>query len=260
MPLHLPGRSVRRVLMAVLAAFLPLACGHGEADVRARREKAILERQIHGLQQLVGFAEKGTLFAPDWLAIGIDEGLVQDLIAAGLPQEHGIGERFKARLETAAVSFRGNQSLVTLGGRVGSKDNLGTFADLTLMGGLDELKIDPRTGTLTARVSLYHFEVQQASAGGLQIGLVSSVVEELGRQQLDSLRDLVPPLQIPVHLESGFTIPGLGEGAVQVEPGELPFQLSVTRVAPMGGRLWVMIQATAGPWMATPVSPAGDGS
>jgi hypothetical protein len=143
---------------------------------------------------------------------------------------------------------------------VGPKENPGTFADLTLMGGLDELQIDPRTGTLTARVGLYHFEVRRAAAGGLQIGLVDSVVEEVGRQRLDSLRDLVPPLQIPVHLESGFTIPGLGEGVVQVEPGELPFQLSVTRVAPMGGRLWVMIQATAGPWKATPASPTGGGS
>jgi hypothetical protein len=263
MPLYLPvGRRVRRGLTVALAASLAVACGRGNSDeaARARREKAILDRQIPGLRELVELAEKGTLFAPDWLAIGIDEKLVQDLLAASLPQEQGIGERFKARLETAEVSFRGNQSLVTLRGRVGPKENPDTFADLTLMGGFDELKIDAGTGALTARVGLYHFEVQRAAAGGMQIGLVGSVVEELGRQRLDSLRDLVPPLQIPVRLESGFTIPGLGEGAVQMEAGELPFQLDVTRVVPLGGRLWVLIKATAGPWKATPAQPAGGGS
>jgi len=263
MPLPLPAdRRVRRGLTAALAASLAVACGRGNSDqaARARMEKAILDRQIHGLRELVALAEKGTLFAPDLLAIGIDEKLVHDLIAVSLPQEQGIGERFKARLETAEVSFRGNQSLVTLRGRVGPKENPDTFADLTLMGGLDQLKIDAGTGTLTARVGVYHFEVQRAAAGGMQIGLVGSVVEELGRQRLDSLRDLVPPLQIPVHLESGFTIPGLGEGAVQMEAGQLPFQLDVTHVAPLGGRLWVLIKATAGPWTATPAQHGGGGS
>lgn len=263
MPLHLPvGRRVRRGLTVALAASLVVACGRGNSDeaARARREKAILDRQIPGLRELVALAEKGTLFSPDWLAIGIDEKLVQDLLAASLPQEQGIGERFKARVETAEVSFRGNQGLVTLRGRVGPREDPDTWADLTLMGGFDELKIDAGTGALTARVGLYHFEVQRAAAGGMQIGLVGSVVEELGRQRLDSLRDLVPPLQIPVRLESGLTIPGMGEGAVQMEAGELPFQLDVTRVVPLRGRLWVLIKAKAGPWKATPAQPAGGDS
>ena len=84
MPLHLPvDRRVRRGLTVALAASLAVACGRGNSDeaARARREKAILDQQIPGLRELVELAEKGTLFAPDWLAIGIDEKLVQDLIA-----------------------------------------------------------------------------------------------------------------------------------------------------------------------------------
>jgi len=262
MPLHLLlGRRPGRGLIAA-AALLAAACSRGASDeaAGARAEKAILVRQIRGLRELVDLAEKGTLFKPDWLAIGIDEKLVGDLIRASLPLEGVIGDRFQARVERAEVSFQGNQSLVTLRGRVSPKDDPASFADLTLMGGLEGLKIHGESGMLTATVGLYHFEVQRAAASGIQIGLVGDVVEEIGRQRLDSLKELVPPLQIPVHLENGLTIPELGEGPVQLAAGELPFQLEVARVVPLNGQLWVLIDASVGSWKGTPAHGTRGGS
>lgn len=210
-------------------------------------EEALLRRQNQGLRELIADAEKGTLFSPEHLVVGVDEALARALLRAGLPQERTVG-RFRVRVEEADVRFRSTQSVVTLGGRVATAEDPETFVDLTLLGGLDRLEVDSATATLTARVVIDRFEVQRAEAGGSESAVAKSVIAGLAERGLSSLADLVPRLEIPVRLDHELNLTGFGDGPVSVRPARLPIQVAVARVLPLGGRLWVMLQVSAGPW------------
>jgi hypothetical protein len=75
-----------------------------------RAEKALLERQIEGLRELVAAAQARTLLKSEQFLIGADEATVQGLIAATLPQERVIANRFRVRLERAEARFRSSQA------------------------------------------------------------------------------------------------------------------------------------------------------
>ncbi len=241
---------------AAVLALAAAACREGGPTPRARAEEALLKRQVEGLRSLIEAAERKQLFSADHLAIGVEEALVRELLAATLPQEKTIAGRARVRLEKADVSFRSVQSVVTVSGRVSSQSEPSTFADLTLTGGLDRIEVNPQTGKLVARVVLDDFEVQRAAAGGAESGFVRSAVESLGQQGLESLSELVPPIEIPVRLEQQIEMGGLGEGPVSVMPARLPLTAVVAQVLPLSGRLWVMIEVTAGPWQKREPAPA----
>jgi hypothetical protein len=44
---------------------------------------------------------------------------------------------------------------------------------------------------------------------------------------------------------------------VVASPGTLPLAISVRHVIPVNQRLWVLLQAKAGPWVPTSEPPAG---
>jgi hypothetical protein len=46
------------------------------------------------------------------------------------------------------------------------------------------------------------------------------------------------------------------EGPVSAAGGELPLTIEVAQVLALGQRLWVLIDAKAGPWTASPASSA----
>jgi hypothetical protein len=233
-----PARAAA-VLVAALAAF---GCGQGRARSAAEAEAAVLRRQIADLRGLLDASRRGALVSPDWLAVGVDEALLRELLQAGLPQERVV-EGYRVRVETAGVRLRSALGLVTLAGRVSRADDPGTYADLDLQGSIHALAIDRRRGTLTGRVALDRFEVRRAAAAGAESGLVAAAVEALG---LDVLSDLVPPLALPVHLDQDVPLPAFAEGPVSFAAGTLPVHLHVARVMPFEGRLWVLLEARVG--------------
>lgn len=247
----------RRLAHVALLGLLSLSLGggacrqHDTEGARLRADQAVLERQVTGLEELVALAEQGALFPKDAFAIGIEEELVRGLLAAGLPQEQIVAERYHVRVERAAVRFESNQSLITLDGRVSQVGQPGTFADLQLRAGLGRLAIEPGTGRLKAQVVLDHFEVRQVAAAGAPDRMVKVLIEELGRERLDTFESLLPVLEIPVRLDQSLQIKDLGEGPVSVPGGELPVHVAVSRVIPLSGHLWVMLDVSAGPWKAS---------
>jgi hypothetical protein len=82
---------------------------------------------------------------------------------------------------------------------------------------------------------------------------------EVGEQWLGAISAVIPPIEIPIRLEQQIVVNGFGDGPVTVAPGRLPLQLSVARVAPLSGRLWIMLDAAAGPWETTGEPSADDG-
>jgi hypothetical protein len=234
----------------VLAPFL-WGC-RGGADAREatiRGEKVLVQKQIDGLQALIAAQKRGELTKPNQLLVGADEATVERLIGATLPQERVISNRFRIRLDKAQVRFRGNQSVISLAGRASAVSAPATFVDVSLKGGLSDLTVQRDSGALTTRVAIYSLEVQRAAAIGAENGAVRELAKALGQARVDSLADLGPSVVIPIRLHEDIPLNGLDEEPLTAAPGKLHIQLTVSRVLAVSGRLWVLLDVVAGPWM-----------
>ena len=106
-------------------------------------------------------------------------------------------------------------------------------------------------GKLLARVSLGHFTVLESSFGDL----AADALDDVRACEPRPIQDAIPPVEIPVQIEQSIKIGGLTEGAVVAKPGSLPLEIAVSQVLPVNQRLWVLLQAKAGPWQPA-ASPA----
>lgn len=212
----------------------------------------MLRRQTEGLRRLIAAADAGALFSPDQLAVGIREELVRNLLQRSLPVETVVVEQFRVRLDKADVTFESGQSLVTLQGRVSPVRSAEVFADLVVLGGLHRFEVDPRSGTLAAHFEVDRVELRQVEAGALERGLVRSLNEGLSGSGLGALGEVVPPVEVPVRFDQAIDFGGFSEGVVVVPPGRLPLHVSVARIVPVAGRLWVLLEVSAGPKARSP--------
>lgn len=236
------------LLAAVMAACQPAESP--QADV-ARRTQRVYQDQIAGLEKLVARAERGEpIFDADQLAVGIDELAVRDLLEAALPLEVSVGPELTVAVHKVEVHFDWAAASVTLEGQARSSRFPDAFVAVKLQGGLDDVTISD--GRLSARVGLVDAELQGASLGTLGKDLVDRTL----KQHLAGIEALIPPLEVPVRLEQGIAIAGLGQGPVSVPPGHLPLTMSVASLIAGDRRLWVMIDVTAGPWQRAAGRPA----
>jgi hypothetical protein len=208
----------------------------------ARSTAEFRRQQIESLEELIARAEKGELVTAGQIAIGISEDAARTFLNASLPQEAVVAERLRVRLESAEPAFRGNQAALLIRGRASMVSAPGVYAAIELGGGLDDFKLEG--GMLATRVKLAHFRVHEASLGDLG----ADALEGLVRANSGVMEGAIPPVRIPVQLEESIRIGGLTEGAVVAKPGILPLHISVSRVLPLNQRLWVLLEAKAGPW------------
>jgi hypothetical protein len=193
-------------------------------------------------------ARKGDLFAARDLAIGVTEETVQKAVAQALPIERPVGTEFRARVDRVIVSFRSMQGSVRLEGRAWTVKDPGTYADLVLLGGIQDVEVEKNTGVLTAEIVLDGWDVQRAAAAGAEMDWIKTLVRLLGDRGLAALRDLVPGVRIPVGIEKGIELPGISGSPVTVPAGHLPLDVRVSRVLPLSGRLWAMIHVSTSGW------------
>lgn len=146
------------------------------------------------------------------------------------------------RIESAQPLFRGNNAALVFQAVARGLDAETPAARLELGGSLERVRIEG--GTLTADVSLTHFTVLDTSLGDM----AGDVLENLVRDNAESLTSLLEAVEIPVHLEQALAIEGMDEGVVVARPGVLPLEMTVVEVIPVGERLWVLVAAKAGPW------------
>jgi hypothetical protein len=246
-----PNRSV--VVAVLIASALVGGCHKREApEVARKRAQAEFRRgQIASLEDLIAKAEKGELVTNDLIAIGISEDLVKTLLGASLPREAVIAKRLRVRVESADPAFRGNKAGLVFKAKVSSVDAPGASATIEMAGALENFKLGD--GKLTATVTLAHFSVLESSIGELAADVLDGVV----RANAGVIQRAIPHVEIPVQLEESVEIGGLTEGAVVAKPGALPLDISVRHVVPVNQRLWVLLQAKAGPWVPTSEPPAG---
>ena len=260
--------SMRAFPLLVLGVCLPaIACGRGGRDALRDSPRAsemqLLERQVVSLRKALSDSKGGKLFPPDQLAVGVSEQVVQALILQALPIESPVGSQFHARIDRATVSLHGMQGAVKLEGRIWAVIDPSTFANLTLMGGIDGVEIERATGQLRAKIVIDGFDVTRAAAIGAEGEVVTEAARMLGRQGLGALRNLVPPLRIPVGIQQDLDISGISDGPIRFPAGRLSLEATVSRVLALSGRLWVMIDVATPGWSplpapAVPPRPASD--
>jgi hypothetical protein len=101
-----------------------------------------------------------------------------------------------------------------------------------------------RDTKLSADVEVAHFKVLDTSLGAAPAGLLEGLIGN----NLKAPNDAIPGPEIPVHLEESIEIGGLDEGVVRARAGALPLVVTVAEVIPAAERLWVLLDAKAGPW------------
>jgi len=230
---------------ASFAALTLAACQDG--GPRARAEAAALRRQAATLRNLITAVETDQAFSSKHVTLGIGQELVRDLLQLTLPVETVTAPDLHVRLETAQVAFESGESRVTLRGRVSRVSSPGTFADLTVHGGLHRFEVGERAGHVSARVALDRVEVRQAEAEGLRRDLVEAVLDRVGATSLASLADQIPPLTIPVRFERTLELGAVSAGPFEIAPSSLRFGVGLAQVVALGGRLWVLLDVSAAP-------------
>lgn len=186
-------------------------------------------------------AERGELVTLDQIAIGVDEKIAGELLRASLPRDVTVMGTV-VRIESALPLFRGNQAGLVFRGRVHAIGVPDAFAAMELGGTLDTVVLVD--GRLSARVKLIHVGLSESALGKLGGGRV----ERLVRDNLPAIERAIPAIEIPVEIEESVGIDLERMGPVTVKPGRLPLRITVARVIPVSGRLWILLQADVGQW------------
>lgn len=208
-------------------------------------EEAILERQIAALEALVARAEAGSLLPRGDLLVSVDEEWTRSALALELPREEILQGSYRVRVEAVDVRFRDGLGLVRVDGRVSpvGDDSDRVFADLAVWGSFDVIDLDPESGVLRGRVRPLAFEVRDVALV-VTNPLGRQLVEELGRERIETFAALGLTVEIPVRLDQTLELPGLGpDGPVRFPGAELPLSLSVSGMTALDGRLWVSVRS-----------------
>jgi hypothetical protein len=230
--------------VGLLAALLATGCAPRESPdaARDRAVEAFLVAQIADLKGLIARAEKGDFVSRDRIAISLSEDIVKELLDATLPQEVTLAGRVRVTVISAQPFFRGNNAALLFQAVARGVDAETPTARVEIGGSLERVRIE--RGRLIADVSLAHFEVLDTSLGSM----AADALEGLVKDNKEAFAGLLRAVEIPVRLEQAVEIPGLREGIITARPGALPLTMVVAEVVPVRQRLWVLVDAKAGPW------------
>jgi hypothetical protein len=236
-----PSRRLAWVLV-LLAAFPACRGRESPEATRDRAAEAFLVAQIADLRRLIARAESGDFASGDRIVISVSEAIVKRVIDASLPREATLGGRVRVRITSAQPFFRGNNAALVFQALARGIEAGAPEARLEIGGTLERMRIS--RGTLVADVELTQFTVLDTSLGSMAAEALETLVGENQR----AVTGLLPAIEIPVHLEQAVEIGGLHEGVVVARGGVLPLEMTVAEVVPVGERLWVLLDAKAGPW------------
>lgn len=235
------GTRLSAVVVALLLATAACRPREPPEAARARAQKDFLQSQIASLEALLAKAERGELVTLEQIAIGVEEKVVRSLLNASLPQEMVVGGRLRLRIDSAIPYFRGNQTALVFRARASAVNAPAVYATVELGGTLGEFVL--KDGRLAARAKILHFAIVESAAQAL-----SGLAEHAVRAQIPEIEKALPPLQIPVSLEPDIRIQATKMGPVTARAGQLPLQISVAQVLTGNERLWILLEASAGPW------------
>jgi hypothetical protein len=239
------GRRITAIVLGVALVATTACRGDHHHETAATAERAVLERQLQGLRGLIAAAEKGPLVPFHNVLAVADEKMVQDLLQAGLPFERVVGGRYRIRVDRGEVHFDDGFGLLRLDGQATLVDApSAASADVTVFGGLDIVELDPESGLLRGRVKIIALNARRVGVMGVKTRAGERLVEDLGREKLDSFSALASRLEIPVRLERAVQLPAVGPGGeIRIEAATIPLDVGVVDVKAFAGRLWVCVDA-----------------
>jgi hypothetical protein len=248
----------RRATLLLAAAAVAGACGRSEfeggGELRAR--KVVVKREVDGLRAMADRLQRGEPMLPkDDVAISIAGALVRDLLTAQLPFETDV-DRFHLKLSEADVAFRGSP-VVKLRGTLVLKEKPEYVAEITAIGALEGIEVEPKTGKLEAAIAIDHVSIEQAA--GLEKVLSRSALDEVARTIRLQIRNALPKVEIPVKLQQSVDLPAVTSGPVRIDGASMPIQVAVSAVVATRDILWISVHFAPGDLVKTQDAPeAGD--
>ena len=238
-------------------AIVALACDSkfkGGGDLRA--QKIVLKREVEGIREIVARLERGEAILPlDDVAISIDDTFVRDLVAAQLPFEADV-DRFHLSLKEAEAKFRGSP-VVRLRGALYLKSKPDLEAAVTVIGALEDIRVEQSSSTLKARIAVDHIGIEKAA--GIEAFLSGSTMDEVARLVRLQIKDQLPPIQIPVKVQQSIDLPAVTSGPVRIDGARMALQVAVSQVTAGQGRLLIGVHFQPGDFVKTAdAPPVGD--
>jgi hypothetical protein len=246
---------LRRALAPALAAVVAAACGgRFEGGGHLRAQKVVLLREVEGLREVVARLERGEPMLPvDDVAIGIEDTLVRDLIAAQLPFDADV-DRYHLSLKAAEVHFRGSPA-VRLRGVLTPRERPDLAAEVNVLGALERIEeIDRSSSTLEVRIAVDHIVIEKAA--GLESFLSGAALDELARIVRLKIQEKLPPVQVPVRVQESIELPAVTTGPVRIDGARMPLQVAVSQVVAGQGTLWISVHLQPGDLVKTADAPA----
>ena len=252
---HRLNRRVFALIGVFAAGYASGACRRPPRG-RLTAQQAVAARQRRGLERLVAKAAKGSLLPPEEVLVVVDQRLVQDVLTASLPYERVISGKYRVRVTAAGVTFDDGTAVVRLSGRasLAQGGEAGASADLSVVGTLDIVELDPSSGILRGRVGIVAVDARRVDVLGVHAP-AERLVEDLSRESVEAFNVLASSIEIPVRLEREVALPAVGpEGGVNIAAAAIPLRLAVVDVKAFRGKLWVSVDGATGAAAAAPPS------
>jgi hypothetical protein len=147
------------------------------------------------------------------------------------------------KLTQGEAVFRGAPA-VQLGGTIWHADHPDLVGEVRAQGALEDIRVEPETGTLRATIALDHVDLVQM--GGLEKYMPGGSLNELARTVRKQLEPHLPVIQIPVKIEQGVELPSVAHGPVLIQGARMPLEVSVADVFAGTGTLWVAVRVIPG--------------
>jgi hypothetical protein len=193
----------------------------------------------------------------DDVAVAIDDAFVRDVIGAQLPFEADV-ERFHLTLKEAEVRFVGSP-VVRLRGSLFVRERPALEAAVTVVGALEDVRVDAASSTLRAKIAVDHLGIEKAA--GIESILSGATLDEVARRVRLEIKDKLPAIQIPVKVQPSIDLPAVTRGPVRVDGARMPLAVAVSQVVAGQGRLWIAVHFQPGDVVKTKDAPeAGDTS
>lgn len=229
--------------LAAALAVLTVGCGGGTGGGELHARQVVLAREVEGLRELAARLERGEpALSPEDVVVGISDTMVQEILSAQLPFEVK-ADQYVVVLGKAEVAFKGSPG-VSLHGSIALKDRPSLAGEVRAIGVLEDIRVDPASGTLRARVSIDHIDLLKVA--GLEAFLSGDTVDELARTVRAQLAGQIPEIQIPVRVEQRVELPTVTDGPVRLQGATLPLAVSVSGVFAGQGQLWIGIKVELG--------------
>jgi hypothetical protein len=248
-------RFLTRLGIALAIGVLATGCKADRGEGALHAQLTAREREAEGLRASLARSDRGEPILPeDAVVVSVSESVIKEFVDAQLPFEVEAGS-FKVSLAQADAVFKGSPA-VNLTGAIAPTGHPDLVGEVRAQGALEDIKVDPESGTLRAIVAIDHVDLVKMA--GLEKFIGAGSLDALARTVRKHLEGHVPEVQIPVKIEQGIELPSVTQGPVLIQGARMPLEVAAADVFAGGGLLWVAVKVVPGELVKT-AAPGADG-